>query len=78
VTYRALDTNCVALHIKYSIRKAVPDAPVVEAAHRFAAELAPLHLDVEVAVTAVRAALRHQAANRPDDVSGPRPVPSGR
>jgi GntR family transcriptional regulator len=40
----------------------VPDARVVAAARRFAAELAPLHLDVEVAVTAVRAAFRHQAA----------------
>jgi DNA-binding transcriptional regulator YhcF (GntR family) len=41
----------------------VPDARVVAAARRFAAELAPLHLDVEVAVTAVRAAFRHQAAD---------------
>jgi GntR family transcriptional regulator len=40
----------------------VPDARVVAAARRFAAELAPLHLDVEVAVIAVRAAFRHQTA----------------
>jgi GntR family transcriptional regulator len=40
----------------------VPDARVVAAARRFAAELAPLHLDVEVVVIAVRAAFRHQTA----------------